>query len=255
MRRILFLIAFVCSIAGQAQDIIVLNSGESIKGYKLDLTSADVIYYQLSKDDDTSLRKIARKDVMVIRLVDGTIYNPNEAKQQTTTAKTEKAEEVSNFPNIDLTNYHGYLLAEGNCVYVAANSDAEWEQYGVERIKQHLKRIGYWKVVDKPEQAHFILQFRVNLRGKDTGIIYARTRKSFAELPACTYGYNNIQEPETALFYFTHGGEERDVVYKNIDKIFKVDNWNNLKKAINTKRSMWVNDVYVNLYSKKFFHL
>lgn len=226
MRRILFLIAFVCSIASQAQDIIVLNSGESIKGYKLDLTSADVIYYQLSEDDANSLRKIARKDVMVIRLVDGTIYNPNEAKQQTTPAKTEKAEGVSNFPEIDLTDYHGYLLDEGNCVYVAPNTDAVWDGYGVERIKEHLNRIGYWKVVDKPEQAHFIMQYGVCLTGQDRGFIYLRTRNSYLSFPTCTYDIwmYRISEPETARFFVTKTGEDRSSVNRGIDLIFTPKN-------------------------------
>lgn len=238
MKKFIFLLALACSIVCQAQDIIVLNSGESIKGYKLDLTPADVIYYQVAEDDANSLRKIERKDIMVIRLVDGTIYNPNEAKQPNAEAKQEKGEEVSQFPDIDLTDYHGYLLEKGNCVYVAPNSDEEWDGFGVERIKEHLKRIGYWTVVDKPEQAHFILQYGVCLTGQDRGFYYVRTRKSYQEFPTCIYDVMlyRVKEPESARLIVSYAGEDRSSVYGGVDNIFSAFFWKKIVKDIEKRK-------------------
>lgn len=69
-------------------------------------------------------------------------------------------------------DYKGFLLAKGNSVYVyCANSDedplSDYDKAGAEALKRLLKADGFWKVVNKMQQAHFTINYYVDTRRSD----------------------------------------------------------------------------------------
>lgn len=249
MKKILLYIAGLCfsilsfsqekeKLPSFAQSIIVSKSGESVKCYNVDVSSADFVYYQISASDSTSLQRMPKKDIMVVQMPDGTIYNPNSPEHSPQTEETSATQSM--FPEIDVSSFHGWLLEKGNCVYVAANSDEEWNHWGVERIKYQISKIGYWTVVDKPEQAHFILQYGVCLRGEDRGFIYLRTRKSYEEYPVNIYDIwmYKVSEPESIIFSVVNTAEDKQANYNAIDRAFSTQNWNYWQKIFDNPESL-----------------
>jgi len=65
-----------------------------------------------------------------------------------------------------LAGYKGFLLAKGNSVYVYSGS-SKTEVAAAEVLKEYLKKDGFWKVVDDMHQAHFSINYLVNLRDSE----------------------------------------------------------------------------------------
>lgn len=189
MKALLVALFASLSISLSAQDILVLNSGESIKVKNVDCSPAEYVYYQLAGGETSSIQKIKKNDVLIIRMADGTKVDPNVPSPSESKEKKAEQQVESGFPNVDLSQFHGFLLAKGNCVYVTANRDLDYENAAVERIKYHIRRLDYWTVVDKPEQAHFVIQYGVNLKGADIAFVYLKTRDSYKKYPNCSFNY------------------------------------------------------------------
>lgn len=62
-------------------DIIVTNDGESLKVYNLDYSPTDYCYYTNEPNSD-DLKRIKKSDVLIIKLADGTKFDPNMAVSQ-----------------------------------------------------------------------------------------------------------------------------------------------------------------------------
>ena len=174
-----------------AQEIIVKNDGSVINAYRTDY-SGSVIYYQTEDTDTGAIFRLKKEDVLVIRFADGTAITPNtaqpaQAQEQAAGEKQSKSEE-SAFPDIDLTDYHGFLLDKGNCVYVTYNNNVDYEVAAVDAIKKAIKANGLWTVVDKPSQAHFVLQYNVCLVGRDLAYFLLRQRDSYQQKPYLELG-------------------------------------------------------------------
>ena len=210
MKRLLFVLFILVSLPSIAQDIIVTNAGESIKVKNIDCSSADFVYYQLFDQDSTTIQRMKKSDVLIIRMADGTKLDPNTSEKAQPAVTDAAIPEESNFPIVDLSQYHGFLLDKGNCVYITYNSDVDYEKAGVERLKTNMRNLGYWTVVDKPEQAHFILQYGVCLKGQDRTFVYLRTRDSYASYPICAYDIwmYKISEPESIIYAVLGGSED-----------------------------------------------
>lgn len=186
MKKLLILFAtlLITSKVIYAQEIIVLNDGSVINAYRTDYSGA-VIYYQTEDTDTGAIFRIKKEDVLVIRFADGTAVTPNiqqpaQAQEQTAGEKPSVSEQ-STFPDIDLTDYHGFLLDKGNCVYVAYNNNVDYEVAAVDAIKKAIKANGLWTVVDKPSQAHFVLQYNVCLVGRDLAYFLFRQRENYEQ--------------------------------------------------------------------------
>ena len=183
-----------------AQEIIVKQDGSVINAYRTDY-SGYVIYYQTEDTDTSAIHRIKKEDVLVIRLADGTPIVPNAEQpvQTNTAANTTPVMEESAFPDIDLTDYHGFLLDKGNCVYVTHDNNVQYEIEAADAIKQAIKANGMWTVVDKPNQAHFILQYSTCLLGQDFALLLFRPRENYIQMP-------NFGCYPTGLLYFKAGG-------------------------------------------------
>lgn len=234
-KLVLLFLSFVCAGISMAQDIIVKKDGSAIIAKVLKISETEIEYKNFDNQDGP-IRSVSISNVMSINYQNGEkeMFNAADAPAQAPAPASTPAEtpEESNFPVVDLSQFQGLLIDKGNCVYVAANSTEEWDQWGAERIKYHLKRIGYWTVVDKPEQAHFIMQFGVCLQGQDRSFFYMRTRKSYEDYPINVYDIwrYKIKEPESSIFHVDLGGEEKQKVYTAVDYTFATD----------VKRSPWI---------------
>ena len=68
--------AFACmSMVAGNPDMIVTQNGESIQAYNLDDSGA-YYYYSLTEEVDAPIKKIAKKDVLIIKKSDGTKIDP-----------------------------------------------------------------------------------------------------------------------------------------------------------------------------------
>jgi len=160
-----------------AQDLIVPKSGDPINAYNLE-QGDDYLFYTQNKDLDSPILRIAKNDVLMVRKANGSVL-PMDNKG---TSNTNAAEE-GDFPLIDESDIHGSLITQGNCVYIPTDSPYDYEQAGQQRVKETVKQWGYWKVVNKPEQAHFILQFTTQTSGPDISLLVIRPRKYYAKYP------------------------------------------------------------------------
>lgn len=68
-------VACMTSIAAEP-DILVTQSGESLKVYNLEM-SPTTVFYTLEEGADAGLQKIAKADVLIIKKADGTVVNFN----------------------------------------------------------------------------------------------------------------------------------------------------------------------------------
>ncbi len=104
-----------------------------------------------------------------------------------------------------LKDFKGFLLAKGNNVYVYSE-DGELGKAGADELKKLLKSDGFWNVVDYMNEAHFTINYYVNLRHRDrvtisvsswrsngAKIIYTQTSNGLETIPVnkelANYGY------------------------------------------------------------------
>lgn len=80
-------------------DMIILQSGESIKVYSLDITPGDNIYYSLSEASDSPIKKMSKTDILIIKKADGTKIDPSEDNEQKQTLSPAQSSNSKVNPN------------------------------------------------------------------------------------------------------------------------------------------------------------
>lgn len=180
MKKLLLLLFLAAPISVAAQDLIIPKQGNPITAYNIEV-SDKFIFYTLEPSSEASISRIAKDSVLMVRRADGSALNLSAANAP---AQAEaELEENSDFPIINESDIHGSLIAEGNCVYIPTDSPLDYEQAGQKQLKEEIKKWGYWKVVPKLEQAHFVLQFVTSTKGKDNSNVFIRPRKYYKEHP------------------------------------------------------------------------
>lgn len=76
-------------------------------------------------------------------------------------------DEPGSFPEIFLDRYDGFLLQKNNRVYVPHDSKFDYERAGQNYVYRKVKESDFWVMVNKPEQAHFVLRFITVTKGRD----------------------------------------------------------------------------------------
>ena len=71
MKRFLIVMFLMCAGYAKSQDIIVTKEGVRLEVYNLEI-SASAIFYQKSKDADAEIQRIPKKDVLLVKMADGT---------------------------------------------------------------------------------------------------------------------------------------------------------------------------------------
>lgn len=172
-KTIAILMFLMCAFSMNAQDLIVTNNGANIKAYNVEI-SDKYVFYTLDKESE-DIKRIAKADILAIRKENGEkVYfdKENRISAEDIKSETRKEEIISSqfcdtsLPDIDDSNYHGFLMAKGNVVYVES-ANTPWEMAGAEKIRELLSKDGFWKVAARREQAHFIIRYAVSLRRRD----------------------------------------------------------------------------------------
>ena len=186
-KQLLFLLLMLLGLAARAQDVILTQDDRVIKAYNVAVaTGGQFVYYTLNQTDTATVQRLPKTQVVIIKKADGTRIDPNApaASDQAPAAMPAPAEVPRNrFPEIDLTNFHGLLCSKGNCVYVPIDGAYEGERAGQAQLKKLLEKDGFWKVVDYPEQAHFVFQGVLTTAGYDRFYLVLRTRSSYQQKP------------------------------------------------------------------------
>ena len=76
-------------------------------------------------------------------------------------------DEPGSFPEIFLDRYDGFLLQKNNRVYVPLDSKFDYDRAGQNYVYRKVKESDFWVMVNKPEQAHFVLRFITVTKGRD----------------------------------------------------------------------------------------
>lgn len=161
-----------------AQDLIVPKEGNPINAFNVE-ESESYLYYTKGNDASSQILRIAKSDVLMVRRANGSVMSLDNQKENI----VDGTEQQADFPIINENDIHGLLIAEGNCVYIPTDSPYDYEQAGQQKVKEMVKNWGYWTVVNKPEQAHFVLQFTTQTSGNDFSILIIRPRKYYAAFP------------------------------------------------------------------------
>ena len=182
MNRVLSLILLaIIAVGASAQDLIVPKQGDPIKSWNLEI-SDKYVFYTTQSDENSQIQRISKDNILVIRRADGTTVDLTSGQGETAIS-TATEDATQDFPVINEKDIHGSLIAEGNCVFIPTDSPMDYERAGQQRLKEWAQRWGFWKVVAKPEQAHFVLQFTTQTSGEDFSYIIIRPRKYYAEYP------------------------------------------------------------------------
>lgn len=105
---------------------------------------------------------------------------------------------------LDINNYSGFLLKEGNKVYIPLNSSKEYEKAGAASLKEIVMSDSFWIVVNSKYEAHFILEYIVDTDGRDNAYYKIMSRNGNQEFSSKkdwfnisgTYGSGTISTNE-----------------------------------------------------------
>lgn len=102
MQRLTLLVLFLSNIwfcYAIEPDMIVLQSGESLKVYNIDITSGENIYFTLEEDSDCYLQRIIKEDVLIIKKADGTKIDPSKTNENTSEQQSSFRNMQQSIPN------------------------------------------------------------------------------------------------------------------------------------------------------------
>ena len=71
---------------------------------------------------------------------------------------------------VDLSDYHGFLLGKGNQVYVTSG-EPDYEIAGAQELIKQISIDGFWTPVNRLDLAHFVIEYHVNLEGRDKAYV------------------------------------------------------------------------------------
>jgi hypothetical protein len=91
-----------------------------------------------------------------------------------------------------LKDFKGFLLAKGNNVYVYSE-DGELGKAGADELKKLLMSDGFWNVVDFMNEAHFTINYYVNLRHRDRVTIAVSSWRSNSAKVVYTQTSNGLE--------------------------------------------------------------
>lgn len=172
----------------QAQDIILPKHGNPITAYNLGENNKFLLY-TAEPNEDADILRIAKDSVLMVRRADGTVMDLNAATAPAATQHPAATEPTTDYPEIAEEDIHGSLITKGNKVYIPTDSRNEAERVAQEYIKEKVQKWGYWIVVDKIEQAHFVLQYVIESKGYDFAYLVIRSREYYNRARKITPGY------------------------------------------------------------------
>lgn len=199
-KKIFFAILLLTMVSNlYAEDIIITNDAKSIKA-KIEEVSKTEVKYKDATNLNGPTFVLEANEIQTIIYENGQVQNFTQSAQTHNASSTSNSASVQDnqpsvdrFPIIPLEATHNDPLAIGNCVYIPTNSPHAYERKGQEYIKEHFYELYEqyapgetpYVVVDRPEQAHFILHYVVNTMMTDIALLIVRPREYFEAEPYC----------------------------------------------------------------------
>lgn len=163
-RSAILLIMLLVSANAFAQDYIKPVNGKPFYADVIDVTDSTITYDRGRLTTTSPL-----KDIILVEYEEEgvMVYNP---------------EYLS---TVDPNKCSGKLWALGNCAYVPCFGKETSQREGAKLLKELLIREGAWKIVDCPEEAHFIIRYVFDDTGLDHAYLLMTDRdgKAFFQSP------------------------------------------------------------------------
>lgn len=93
---------------------------------------------------------------------------------------------------LDISDYKGFLLKEGNKVYIPIDSPKDYERTGALSLKDAVKEYSFWTSVDNVYESHFILEYIVDTDGPDNAYYKITSRDGTIVFDWKKEGYNIV---------------------------------------------------------------
>lgn len=161
MKKALALFLLLLSSAVSfAQDVIIETSGSRTEAKILTINDAEISYKRFTNINGPTYTKRIEK---IARIE----YENGDVDDFDGRAETEgNIWGDATLPDLDYDSYKGFLLDKGNVVYIP-NSENEYEQVAVKYLRKRIASDGFWKLASRKEQAHFMIVYEVDLKGRD----------------------------------------------------------------------------------------
>ncbi len=162
-RTILTAFIFCISLFGYTQNFVKLTNGNSVWIDDVSDNGETVTF----KPKDGFGYSVNKKDIAYIEYLEGGLHyiNTDNIIDLNTTELQKTAKEDPN-----------KLIQKGNSVYIPFSSTKVVTRSGGIRLRKMVQELGYWNVVGCDKEAHFILEFVYDERGKDKAYIILKTR-------------------------------------------------------------------------------
>lgn len=143
-----------------AQDVIIETSGSRTEAKILTINDAEISYKRFSNLNGPTYTKRIEK---IARIE----YENGDVDDFGALAETEgNMFGDASLPDLDYDSYKGFLLDKGNVVYIP-DAETEYEQMAVQYLRKRIASDGFWKLAVKKSQAHFLIVYEVELKGRD----------------------------------------------------------------------------------------
>lgn len=172
MKRIVLFLMLFCCITVSAQQMqrkkvkVTTRNGVSYVGFLEKSKTFD--YVQLDVGEKSI--QISFKDMAYIDEEKPTPVTVAEPESKPV-AEPVKVAEPEPKPSSKFANYRGFLLESGNnvCLTSMINpKNTAYDEAAIDVLTRQLRRDGFWRIVQNPDEAHFILN--VNLSGGKASI-------------------------------------------------------------------------------------
>lgn len=143
-----------------AQDVIIETSGARTEARILTVNDAEISYKRFSNLNGPTYTKKIEK-IARIEYENGDVDDFNDQRLYDSNIWGD-----TTLMDIDYDSYKGFLMAPGNVVYIP-DGRTEYEKAAVEYLRKKIYEDGFWVLASRKEQAHFLIVYEVETRGRD----------------------------------------------------------------------------------------
>lgn len=215
-----------------AQDVIIETSGTRTEAKILTVNDEEISYKRFSNLNGPTYTKKIEK---IARIE----YENGDVDEFDGRAETEgNIWGDATLPDLDYNSYKGFLMAPGNVVYIP-DGRTDYEKAAVRYLREKIAGDGFWKLAARKEQAHFLIVYEVETKGRDhIRMVFLERRDPYTDKEVYSFKTNSSY----GYFFSTYGrihtsesiGDNlmaAEKLYENISKI--------QKRILTKKKDYW----------------
>lgn len=172
-----------------AQDVIIETSGTRTEAKILTVNDEEISYKRFSNLNGPTYTKKIEK---IARIE----YENGDVDEFDGRAETDgNIWGDATLPDMDYDSYKGFLMAPGNVVYIP-DGRTDYEKAAVRYLREKIAGDGFWKLAARKEQAHFLIVYEVETKGRDhIRMVFLERRDPYTDKEISdfeinsTYGY------------------------------------------------------------------